>query len=141
MTRQERGAAPLLGRLIAIGVGCRKSCTRADIVALVRSTLAACAMPSNEQRLFTIADKQGDPELTAAAALLELDLVFLSRDALAATAPRLLTHSPAARRRFGLPSVAEAAALAGAGAGARLVVPRQSKDGVTCAIAKGGAEA
>jgi len=138
MMRQERGAAPAappLGRLIAIGVGCRKSCARADIVALVQGALAACAMPSVEQRLFTIADKQGDSELAAAAALLELDLVFLSRDALAATAPRLLTHSPAARRRFGLPSIAEAAALAGAGAGGRLLGPRRIGKGATCALA------
>jgi hypothetical protein len=45
------------------------------------------------------------------------------------------TISPASCRRFNLPSVAEAAALAGAGPGSVLLVPRIVHDGATCAIA------
>jgi cobalt-precorrin 5A hydrolase len=126
--------------LIAIGIGCRKACAREDIVALVRTALANCAPRLTPPRLFTIADKQGDAELSGAASLLELDLVFLPREALEAAAPRVRTQSAAARRRFGLPSVAEAAALAGAGAGSRLLGPRLIGNGATCAIAIGDAE-
>jgi len=126
--------------LVAVGIGCRKRSARADIVALVRSTLADCATPPAAHRLFTLVDKRGDGELAAAAALLGLELVFLSHEALAAQAPRCLTASPAAQRRFGLPSIAEAAALAGVGAGARLVGPRRIGKGVTCALALVDAE-
>jgi cobalt-precorrin 5A hydrolase len=49
------------------------------------------------------------------------------------------TYSPHSRCRFDVPSVAEAAALAGAGPGAVLIVPRIAQDGATCAIA-GSAE-
>lgn len=121
--------------LIAIGVGCRKACARADIVALVRTTLEGLDLPLSPPRMFTLSDKQGDKELAAAANLLNFELVFLPREALAATAPRLLTKSAAAQRRFGLPSVAEAAALAGAGPNGRLLGPRRISAGATCAIA------
>ena len=124
-----------MGGLIAIGIGCRKTCARADIVALVQSALGGLTTTSTRSRMFTLVDKQGDTELAAAADLLDLELVFLPREALAATTPRLLTKSAAARRRFGLPSIAEAAALAGAGPNSRLLGPRRVGAGVTCAIA------
>jgi cobalt-precorrin 5A hydrolase len=120
--------------VIAIGVGCRKSCARGEIVALVRDAMEACEVGA-AQGIFTIDEKRGDEELAAAAAALNLDLVFLPRQALEATTPRLLTKSTAAQRRFGLPSIAEAAALAGAGAGSRLIGPRRIGNGVTCALA------
>jgi cobalt-precorrin 5A hydrolase len=169
--------------MIAIGIGCRKSCASEAIVALVRRALAECgrgslppcgggpgrgvaqAQPIESQslypsgqrdpssvmlrmppspargegegapRLFTLVDKRGEPGLRGAAEALGFELVFLSRAALAAAAPRLLTLSPAAQRRFGLDSVAEAAALAGGGPNARLLAPRLAADGATCAIA------
>ncbi len=71
-----------------------------------------------------------------AARHLGLDLVFLDRDALREQAPFVQTRSIRAESRFGVPSVAEAAALAGAGPGAALIVPRIASQGVTCAIAQ-----
>jgi cobalt-precorrin 5A hydrolase len=121
--------------LIAIGVGCRKACSHADIIALVQSMLSTCAISSARRCMFTLEDKVGDAELAAAAASLKLDLIFLPREALEATTSRLQTKSAAAQRRFGLPSIAEAAALAGAGAGGELVGPRRIGKGVTCALA------
>ncbi|HTI02212.1 MAG TPA: cobalamin biosynthesis protein, partial [Acidisoma sp.] len=50
---------------------------------------------------------------------------------------RCLTRSARAQREVGLASVAEAAALAGAGPGGRLVLARIAADGVTCALALG----
>jgi cobalt-precorrin 5A hydrolase len=86
-------------------------------------------------RLFSLIDKRGEPGLSAAAEALGLELIFLPREALAAAAPRLLTRSAAAQRRFGLASVAEAAALAGGGPNAKLLGPRLAANGATCAIA------
>jgi cobalt-precorrin 5A hydrolase len=124
-----------MGGMIAIGVGCRKSCASEAIVALVTRALADCRGNEGVRGLFSVADKRDEPGLNAAAKALGFDLVFLSREALAAVTPRLLTRSAAAQTRFGLASVAEAAALAGGGADARLLAPRLAADGVTCAIA------
>lgn len=77
------------------------------------------------------------PALVALAKALALPLIAISAPAL--TAPPTATHSAAslAARRTG--SVAEAAALAGAGSGASLLGPRQiSPDRMaTCALAEG----
>jgi cobalt-precorrin 5A hydrolase len=124
--------------LIAIGLGCRKNCASEAIVALVRRALADCAGVVGARRLFSLADKKDERGLNAAAATLGYDLVFLPREALAAAAPRLLTRSAATQSRFGLDSVAEAAALAGAGPEARLLGPRLAANGATCAIAVTG---
>jgi cobalt-precorrin 5A hydrolase len=121
--------------MIAIGVGCRKICDSAAIVALVRRALRDCASLDGARRLFTLEDKAGDPAVRAAAAELGFELQGLSREALAAAAPRLRTRSAAAQRRFGLASIAEAAALAGGGPNARLLAPRLAADGATCAVA------
>jgi cobalt-precorrin 5A hydrolase len=53
----------------------------------------------------------------------------------------MLTHSELSQARAGVPSVSEAAALAAAGAGARLLGPRIAVGPVTCALAISGAAA
>lgn len=98
---------------------------------------AATAAPAAERPgLFTIRDKIGEPGLTEAASRLRLNLIFLPREALREQAPSVLTRSIRTEQLFGVPSVAEAAALAGAGAGSELVVPRIASQGATCAIAR-----
>ena len=47
----------------------------------------------------------------------------------------LLSPSPLVKDITGVGSIAEAAALAGAGENARLIVPKFSLDGVCCAVA------
>jgi cobalt-precorrin 5A hydrolase len=121
--------------MIAIGLGCRKACASEAIVELVQRALADCGQAEGVRRLFSLEDKRDEPGLRAAAQALGCDLVFLSREALGAEAPRLLTRSAAVQSRFGLDSVAEAAALAGAGPDARLLGPRIAANGATCAIA------
>lgn len=123
---------------LAIGLGCRKGCAPEAIVALVRDALAQAGVDGGEPGLFTVADKQGEPGLAEAAAMLELPLAFLPREALAACAEGCATRSPRVEAVFGVPSVAEAAALAGAGPGARLVLPRIAAAGATCAVAASG---
>jgi cobalt-precorrin 5A hydrolase len=127
--------AKAMAGMIAVGIGCRKSCASEAIVALVTRALADCPRNEDVRGLFSVADKRDEPGLNAAAKTLGFNLVFLSRDALAAVTPRLLTRSAAAQSRFGLASVAEAAALAGGGPQARLLAPRLAANGATCAIA------
>lgn len=123
--------------LLAIGVGCRAGVTGDAVAALVERARAGlgAAAPA---KLFTVVDKRGEQGLAAAAASLGLELVFLSHHDMAAVAGRVVTASPASMTRFALPSIAEAAALAGAGPRARLLVARIAAGGVTCAIAGEG---
>lgn len=119
---------------IAIGVGCRLGCSADTIETLVRQALDQ-APAAHRLGLFTIGDKVGEPGLIEAALRLGLLLVFVDRDTLRDQAASVQTASLRAEIRFGVPSVAEAAALAGAGAGSLLLVPRISAQGATCAIA------
>ncbi len=86
-------------------------------------------------KIFTIADKRHEPGLAEAAHRLGLDLAFVPREALREQAAKIRTASPKAEALFGVPSVAEAAALAGAGPGSSLIVPRIANAVATCAIA------
>ncbi len=119
---------------IAIGVGCRLGCPADAIEALVRQALLQ-APAADRLGLFSIRDKSGEPGLVEAADRLGLELIFLSRDALVGQAPFVRTRSERAEALFGVPSVAEAAALAGAGAESVLLVPRIAGQGATCAVA------
>ncbi len=86
--------------------------------------------------LFTLVDKRSEPGLAKAAKRLDLTLTFLSRETLRAQAEHVKTAAPHAESAFGVPSVAEAAALAGAGPGAVLIVGRIAEGGATCAVAR-----
>jgi len=122
---------------IAIGIGCRKSCTGETIAALVRRALGGLERDAGDAgaRLFSTQWKGSEPGLMEAAAILGLPLILLPQDMLLAAAPRCETRSARVEALTGLPSVAEAAALAGAGAASRLVVKRISEGGASCAVA------
>lgn len=117
----------------AVGIGCRKGSDGETIAALVGRAIERAGAPA--AALFTIVDKQGEDGIREAAIALGLPLVYLPRAALADKADALATRSERVVALFGVPSVAEAAALAGAGPGSVLVVPRMAADGVTCAVA------
>jgi cobalt-precorrin 5A hydrolase len=123
---------------LAIGIGCRKNCAGPVIADLIDRTIAA--LPKSEisprkPMLFTIADKHDEVGIRQAAETLAIDLAFLPREALRQAMARTQTHSALAAALFGVASIAEAAALAGAGPKATLLVPRMSLNGATCAIA------
>ncbi len=70
-----------------------------------------------------------------AARRLGLDLILLTLDELRAAAHLCVTHSEQSMKYYGIPSVAEAAALAAAGDGARLLVPRFCGRNTTASVA------
>ena len=130
--------------MIAIGIGCRRGVAASDVVALVREALArlpqTLSFPGGEAEpgrtsLFTLADKQDEAGLTVAARTLDLPLAFLDRAVLALVVGEARSCSRRVEEMFGLPGVAETAALAGAGQGAVLLVPKLASPTVTCAIA------
>ena len=124
-----------VSRVVAIGLGCRAGVEGATVAALVRRALAELRPPEGDLRLFTLAAKGDEPGLVEAARLLAAPLTPLPLIALQAEASRVLTRSEAVMARFGVPAIAEAAALAGAGDGGRLLGPRLAEGGATCAIA------
>lgn len=95
----------------------------------VRDALAACG---GAQVYATVAEKA-----EALVALLGAPVVSVAPEALRAQV--VATVSARSITAYGTGSVAEAAALAAAGPGARLLVPRKvSRDGqATCALAEG----
>jgi cobalt-precorrin 5A hydrolase len=125
----------LSGRVIAIGIGCRSGASASNIVSLVQRTLGDAGIHGGEVKLVSIDTKKDEAGLIKAARLLSMPLVFLPREALAARSPDVSTRSARVESLYDLPSIAETAALAGAGAGSRLIVPRVTAGAVTCAIA------
>jgi cobalt-precorrin 5A hydrolase len=122
---------------VALGVGFT---SRADESALFQALEAACGEGAVDV-VATAEDKAMQTPLRNAAARLGLSVLPVPEMALKAMGPHVLTCSMRSLSARGVGSVAEAAALAAAGAGARLDGPRAvSADGqVTTAIARSGA--
>jgi cobalt-precorrin 5A hydrolase len=120
--------------IIVAGIGCRRDCSSDAIVAVVRR---ACAEAGREPSVLAAPEfKMGEAGLHAAANSLGLVLVTVARLALEAVQERCVTRSEHAARAIGVASVAEGCALAAAGMGGRLILPRISGEGVTCALAE-----
>ena len=116
----------------AVGIGCRAGASAEAIARLVGD---ARARADREISSLHTAASVTNPALAEVAARLGLPLHRHDEAALARVAARVVSHSPRVAARFGVGSVAEAAALAGAGEGAILIVRKFSADGVSCAVA------
>lgn len=126
--------------MIAVGIGCRRGTRKAAIARLVREALDTIDAANERIVLVSIEDKQNENGLIEAALDLQWPLRFLPRDALRQVESAVRTPSRYAEAAVGVISVSEAAALAGAGCDATLLVPRISGDGVTCAVARGAGQ-
>jgi precorrin-6Y C5,15-methyltransferase (decarboxylating) len=132
-SKPDAGLESSAGPLLAIGVGCKSGVSADSVMALIET---ACAqIEGKATALYTAEEKHAEPALAEAALRLDLPLHYLTRAALKQAAPRAMTKSPRVLALFGVPSIAETAALAGAGPNSRLMLPRIAANGVTCAIA------
>jgi cobalt-precorrin 5A hydrolase len=116
----------------SVGIGCRAGASAAAIARRVEEARARAGLDISS--LHT-ASAVGGAALAEAAARLGLPLHRHDAAALLQVASRVVSHSPRVQARFGVGSVAEAAALAGAGEGSLLIVPKFSAEGVSCAVA------
>lgn len=114
--------------MIVAGFGLRASATESAL----RATLAMVTPPA-PTALAAPADKAGHPALQALATALGLPLVAVALDQI--TAQAAATTSPNQPARYGTRSVAESAALAACGPGARLIRTRQIGPGGLATIA------
>jgi len=122
--------------MIVAGVGCRKGVRAADIEAAIAAAFDRAGIAASELRLIaTSAAKGGEPGIAAAASAIGVPLALIPLGDLAAAGIRATTRSERVMALAGVPSVAEAAALAAGGPDARLIVPRIAVGPATCALA------
>ena len=125
--------------LIVAGVGCRRGASAAAIRAAIDAALARARLGSDVLGAIAIPEKKRqEPGVVAAARALRVPLVLVSQRELEAAGHRAVTRSARVMALMGVPSVAEAAALAAGGANARLLAPRIAIGPATCAIAETG---
>jgi cobalt-precorrin 5A hydrolase len=123
--------------VIVAGIGCRKGATAAEIDAAMETALERAGRPlARIELMATAASKSAEPGLAAAASARGLRLVFVAQPDLEIASARSATWSARVRALAGVPSVAEAAALAAGGPRARLILPRIVVGPVTCALAE-----
>jgi cobalt-precorrin 5A hydrolase len=121
--------------MIIAGIGCRKGTPAAEIEMAVSAALARAGLDRAAiGMLATSAAKQSEPGIAGAAAILGVPLALVHVAELAAAGERVTTRSERVLALAGVPSVAEAAALAAGGAAARLIVPRIVVGAATCAL-------
>ena len=122
--------------MIVAGIGCRKGATAQEIDAAIDAALAEAGQPREALSCIATSDGKGaEVGIIEATAGRGLRLVLVKPAELEAAGPRTQSSSPRVKELFGVPSVAEAAALAAAGPDAALLVPRIVVGPATCAIA------
>ncbi len=119
---------------IIIGIGARASATSADVLAVIDDVLEQVnATRSDVQRLACLDKPQTNGALQEAAKDLMVPLNLHPIENLRTCAPRCQTHSALVIEKTGVPSIAEAAALASAGPATELLLPRIKHARVTAA--------
>lgn len=128
--------------MIVAGIGCRRNASADDVLAALDLALAAVARQRGDVRaLATVEGKAAEAGIAAAAIVLAVPVQSVTLAQAQLVAPQTLTNSATVMARFGLPSVAECAALAVAGPGAALLGARVSNRGASCALARPGSAA
>jgi cobalt-precorrin 5A hydrolase len=122
--------------MIVAGVGCRRGTPAPEIEAAIRAALAKAGLATGTLgAIATIAAKHDEAGIEAAAAHFGVSVVLVADSELKSASERTQTKSERVLALTGVPSVAEAAALAAAGPSARLIGPRLALGAATCALA------
>ncbi len=123
--------------ILALGIGCERGCGAVEIADLARSTLAEAGLAADAvAAVVSVEHKLAEPGVHALAAALGVPARFFAAQHLLAETERLTERSEAAFRATGCWGVAEGAALAAAGIGGILVVPKRKSQRATCAVAR-----
>jgi cobalt-precorrin 5A hydrolase/precorrin-3B C17-methyltransferase len=123
--------------LLALGIGCERGCSSAEVADLAGAALAEAGLaPGAVAAVVSVELKLAEPAIHALAAQLAVPARFFPASRLLVETPRLSERSPAAFRATGCWGVAEGAALAAAGPDGMLVVPKRKSRHATCAVAR-----
>jgi cobalt-precorrin 5A hydrolase len=122
--------------MIVAGIGCRKGVQPGDVKAVILAAFERAGIDVSELRLIaTIYAKSHEKGIEVAASVMRVPLVLVTPADLMSAQMRVATRSERVEALVGVPSVAEAAALAAAGPAARLIAPRLVVGPATCALA------
>src|SRR5262245_10538878 len=125
--------------VIVAGIGCRKGTSPAEIEAVITAALKQAGFAQDKLgAIATPADKGVESAIAVVALLYGLPLLFIPAPDLEAAASRCESRSDRVLALKGVPSVAEAAALAAGGSEAKLLLPRIAVGPATCALADTG---
>ncbi len=120
---------------LTLGVGCARNCAPAELAELVRGVLAEAGVaPEAVHSVNTITLKADEPAIIDLAAELDVPLRLFEAAALEAETPRLANPSAVVFAEVGTHGVAEAAALAQAGAAGEFLVTKRKTANATCAL-------
>ncbi len=135
------GTAPLIYRrpTLALGVGCARGASGDAMISFVMATLAeAGRAPGDIAAVHSIDLKADEAAIHALAAHMGVPARFHPAARLEAEKDRLENPSEVVFAEVGAHGVAEGAALAAAGPGGDLVLPKVMSEMVTCALARLG---
>jgi len=122
--------------MIAAGVGCRRGTSAPDIEAAIRAALVRANIAADALDLIaTVQAKSAEAGIRAVADKLGVAMIVVSETELKAASDRTETRSERSLALTGVPSVAEAAALAAAGPTSSLIAARLVVGTATCALA------
>jgi len=125
--------------MIVAGIGCRRGAAAADIEAAIRAALTRAGIRAADLgAIATGSTKGAEAGITATAGKLGVSLMLISDAELKTAGPRVTTRSDRVLALTGVPSLAEAAALAAAGPSSRLIASRLVIGAATCALASSG---
>lgn len=123
--------------MIAAGIGLREGADAADLAALYdQACTLAEIRPDAVGCLATLAERAAHPAVQALSARHGVPVRSLTQAELLAVDGAVATRSARIEARFGVGSVAEAAALAAAVPNATLILTRIASPTATCALAR-----
>ena len=135
--QESPGRLALHPRTLVAGLGCERGAEAAEILELIRESLAAEGL--SEKALACLASidlKEDEAGILEAAAVLGLPLRLYGAEELERQTPRVTEPSNYVFETVGCHSVSEAAALAGAGEDGTLMVAKRKSARATCAIGR-----
>ena len=123
--------------VLALGLGCERGCAPDELIQLAERTLASGGLAPEAVACVASLDLKADePAVSAVADWLSVPLRLFDAPTLERETPRLTAPSDVVFRAVGCHGVAEAAALACAGADGTLVQPKTKSARGTCAVAR-----
>jgi cobalamin biosynthesis protein CbiG len=122
--------------MIIAGIGCRRGAAAADVEAAIAAALARAGISAADLTGIATSDaKRSETGIQAAAVAFGLVITPVADAELRCAGARTATRSDRVLALVGVPSLAEAAALAAAGPASRLIAPRIAIGAATCALA------
>lgn len=124
-----------MARTVVIGIGVTEAASAREAVTLVEKVLGGALDDARPAAIATIFGRAEHPAVQGVAGYLGVPIVVFDAARLERETPRLMNPSDSLFERIGCHGVAEAAALAAAGAEAGLLVGKTKEGGVTVAVA------